>query len=123
MPIRRYGPGKFDTIVDSYVYGLALEGHGSESVGDAQDFGHYESVLLGPEGLEAIEEIIERDQSDPLNADEKSLIRSSYGAIVGEDSQGSVSVSYARTKKQLDAEWAKIEKAAEGFYERDAMDE
>jgi len=116
MPIRSYGPGKFDNIIDSYVYALSGEGWTTEEVGDVGDFGWYGWFELGPEALKRTEEIA-ADERDRLDPEERELIRESYGVILSEDEQGFVSVDYFDTEKELKRRWAKIEAEAEEFYE------
>lgn len=123
MAIRRHGPGKFNTIIDGYVYELTLDGSG-ESLGDAETFNHYDAVTLGKEGLKAIAEIAKEDPTHDggkrhgdLTLEEARLIRKSYGAIVEENSQGFVRIEYFKTQKGFEKAWARLEREWEKFEE------
>ena len=113
--IRSYGPGKFDTILDSYVYDVSLDGGLDEELGDANGGGRY--------GLMRDGKTIFRD-NDPfletLNDAERELLESSAGVIISEDSQGFVGVGYYETEAELDAAWAAIEADFEDEDEADA---
>jgi hypothetical protein len=111
--IRRYGPGKFDTIVDSYVYDLINSGWGAESCGDVSEVGFYaESVDLGDdEAVEAVEKVA-KENGDTLTEEEKELILESVGAIMVENDQGFVSIDYYDDEKEMDKDWAEIEEDA-----------
>lgn len=115
MAIRRYGPGKFDTIVDSYVHGLTVGGWG-EGLGDVERFGYYHVVNLGKKALAEIAQEA-KSEGEKLTLEEARLIRKSAGAILGEDNQGFVSVEYYATKKALGKAWAKVERQYEKFEE------
>lgn len=105
--IRPYGPGKFDTIVDSYVYDLSLNGC-DEETGEAETTGWY-GRINGPFKLS--EEPF--DQVD-LTWEEKHLISTTAGCIISEDSQGFVSVEYFDSAAELEGAWCAIE----GFVEK-----
>ncbi len=106
--IRKYRLGKYDHDIDGYVHGLSLEGWGEE-LGDVQSFGHYCAIDLGRTALKSIEKDA-KDEGDPLTTAEKNLIRGSSGAIISENDQGFVGVTYYKTKRSLDKAWAKIER-------------
>lgn len=114
--IRRYGPGKFNTILDGVIYGMVNSGIGDQSCGDVSEVGFYaESILLGPDAIpEAETEAKEfKSRTDGfLTDEEKDLIRNSYGAIMVENDQGFVSVDYYDTQEEYEADWAEIEEDA-----------
>jgi hypothetical protein len=106
--IRPYGPGKFNTVLDSYVYSVSLDGGCDAETGDAQYLGWYGIMRNG--------RTIFRDHDpflEPLNDEEKEQLTSSAGVILREDSQGFVYVTYYATDAELDAAWAQIEKEQE----------
>lgn len=116
--IRRYGPGKFNTILDSYVYELSLDG-GSDDCGDVGEIGIiYSRLELGSEALDAIKAEAVED-GDTLTSEEETLIKDSFGAILTENDQGFVSVDYIKTKKEYDKDWKEIEEEVEDMYEGD----
>ncbi len=106
MSIRSYGPGKFNTILDSYVYDLTMDSGGG--FGDSESFGYYDSVELGKEGLKDIAKLA-KEAKDKLTLEECRVIRNSYGAITEENSQGFVDVVFFKTKKAFDTKVAKLE--------------
>lgn len=129
--IRRYGPGKFDTVVDSYVYGAIGDVAPDEEVGDSQDFGWYGMLRFKPgELLELVEEMLDgqgayerqsgrtRDKgpSDELTDEEADLLDYSVGVIMTEDSQGFVHIDYYEDETELAADWKKLQAEAEEFY-------
>ena len=102
--IRPYGPGKFNTMLDAYVYQVSLDGgcDEEESLGDGQ--GWYGIMRNG--------RTIFRDHDpmlETLNTDEQELLTSSAGVILSEDSQGFVYVSYYEDKDKLERKWAEIQ--------------
>ncbi len=120
--IRRYGPGKFDTILDSYVYRLSLDG--AESVGDVSEIGIvYSRVKLGPDAVKDIEAEIEREKDDPLTDEERELVKDSFGAILTENDQGFVSVDYFDTEKEYNSDWKEIEEEVDSMYEEEEEEE
>ncbi len=102
--IRPYGLGKFDTILDEYVYQVSLDGGPDEECGDS-------SSGAGWYGLMRDGKTIFRD-NDPfletLNEAEHSLLESSAGVILFEDTQGFVSVDYFEDAAELERIWAEI---------------
>lgn len=119
--IRRYGPGKFDTILDSYVYALTLEGYGDDNLGDAQDFGFFEWLGLGLPGVDRISEIAE-EKDDVLTDEEYDLVKNSAGAILSEDSQGFVHVDYFEHLDELKEAWEELEDEYDEFMEGEEED-
>lgn len=113
--IRRYGPGKYNTILDSYIHSMVLEGMGGESCGDVSEVGFAaDSIELGDE--EALKEVerIAAENNDTLTQEEKSMVLDSYGAILVENEQGFVTVDYYDDEKEeeLDKDWEEIEEDA-----------
>lgn len=94
--IRPYGPGKFDTIMDSIVYGASLDGGPDEECGSVQELGWY-GLLHTP--------ILNDEERHKLTAEELRLIDASAGCILSEDSNGFVNVEYFDTKAALMSEW------------------
>lgn len=95
--LRRYGPGKFDTMLDAYVYDLSLNGC-DEETGESETTGWYgllRGLLIDEPFLECT-----------LTAAEVDYVRAhAAGAIVSEDSQGFVHVEYFDTAIALDRAW------------------
>lgn len=97
--IRPYGPGKFDSMMDSFVYGLSLDGC-DEETGSVEEDGWY-GLLRGW--------TIPSDAD--LTKDERAVFASHVGAIICEDSQGFVTVDYYATPEELNEAWNAIESA------------
>ncbi len=110
--IRGYGPGKYNTILDSYVHSMIGEGKGGESCGDVTEVGFAaDQIELGDE--EALKEVerLAAANNDTLTPEEKELVLESYGAIVVENEQGFVTVDYYDDEKEeeMDEDWEEIE--------------
>ena len=104
--IRSYGPGKFDTILDSYVYAVSLDGGCDAECGGVQSGGWHGMMRHGHS--------IFRDHApfcEPLNDAERNALQSCAGVIITEDSQGFVGVEYFDTMESLDDAWREIEQA------------
>ena len=105
MTIRPYGPGKFNTILDAYVYQVSLDGGCDAECGDANATGWYGMMRNG--------RTIFRDHDpslESLNEEEREKLTSSAGVIIREDSDGFVCITYYDTNEALDAAWAEIER-------------
>jgi hypothetical protein len=117
--IRSYGPGKFDTIVDSYVYSVSLDGGADEELGDVSETGRWYGLMRGQGLLEAVEKQA-AEEKDQLTQDEKDLFKEEGGVILSEDDQGFVTVDYFDTKEALEQKWTEIENDT---YSDDDIDE
>src|SRR5262245_13454359 len=103
--IRPYGPGKFDTVLDSYVYSVSLDGGCDSECGSVDETGRWC-------GLMRHGSTIFRDHDpmlETLNSEEQEKLTGCAGVILSEDSQGFVSVDYFETQAELDAAWCAIE--------------
>lgn len=103
--IRPYGPGKFNTILDSYVYSVSLDGGCDMECGESDAMGWYGMMRHG--------HTIFRDHDpmlETLNTEEQDKLTSCAGVILSEQSQGFVYVTYYDSIPELDAAWAEIEK-------------
>ncbi|MCP5101890.1 MAG: hypothetical protein GY950_00840 [bacterium] len=109
--IRQYGPGKFHTLLDLYIYHIETD----DDLGDVQDFGWY-GIIRDLE-LSEVEAVARDEFKDTLTAAEKELIRDTAGAIVSEDSQGFYSVELFEDSDALEADWENLEAEADKFYE------
>ena len=100
--IRAYGPGKFNTLIDEYVYGLSLDGCCDAETGDVEHGSWYGYMSGNFPG-----EPDDRSYED-LNQDERDFLAGVAGAIVSVDGQGFVSVEYFDALPALEAAWAEI---------------
>lgn len=100
--IRPYGPGKFATILDSYVYAVSLDGLCDDEVSD--DNGNWCGIMRNGRTI-----FRDNDPSlDSLNETEIEQLTESAGVILCESSDGFVSVSYYDTDEELEAAWEKV---------------
>lgn len=105
MTIRPYGPGKFNTILDAYVYNVSLDGGCDSEAGDVSEYGEWYGLIRHGQTI-----FRDHDPSlEPLNDEEREELTSCAGVIIREDSNGFVHVDYFDTTEALDAAWAKIE--------------
>ena len=105
--IRPYGPGKFSTILDSYVYSVSLDGGCDAECGSVSESGYWYGMMRHGH-------TIFRDHDpmrESLNEAEQEQLTSCAGVIITEDSQGFVYVEYFDKMDELDAKWAAIEEA------------
>ena len=108
--IRPYGPGKFSTILDSYVYSVSLDGGCDEEEGSVSECGEWYGIMRNGR-------TIFRDHDpllETLNTAEQDQLTSSAGVILREDSNGFVSVTYYDTDESLETAWSQI---VDGFRE------
>jgi hypothetical protein len=106
--IRAYGPGKFDTILDAYVYAVSLDGGCDDELGDVSENGRWYGVLRDGRSIFRNHD----PMLETLNEAEQEMLTSSAGVILSEDSQGFVSVDYYDTPEELDAGWAALQAQA-----------
>jgi hypothetical protein len=102
--IRPYGPGKFDTVLDSYVYSVSLDGGCDEEEGSVSECGEWYGIMRNGR-------TIFRDHDpmlETLNTAEQEQLTSSAGVILREDLQGFVSVTYYDTDEALELAWSQI---------------
>lgn len=115
---RGYGPGKYDSVVDSYVHALDGEGWGDEEIGDVADFGWY-GLMSGDPGFlmepDAIPRIA-REGKDELTPEERRQLKETVGVIIHESDSGSVGITYYKSEKQLKKAWEELAAEAEEFY-------
>lgn len=103
--IRSYGPGKFNTILDAYVYGVSMNGGGCDAeVGESCNSRWYGLMRNGRTIFQDHDPMLES-----LNEAEREMLTSAAGVILTEDSQGFVYVEYFDTMAELDAKWSEIE--------------
>lgn len=107
--LRGYGPGKFDTMLDSFLYTLDPD----DEIGDSQELGWFGIYR----GLEVHEVAAAAGlDKEKLTSAEREFIEGSVGAIAGEDNQGFVSVDYFEDEEEMESRWDEIEAEYEEFY-------
>lgn len=113
--IRRYGPGKFNTVMDAYVYDVSCNGGCDEEAGSVDENGAWYGLMRNGH-------TIFKDHDpllETLNEAEQELLTNSAGVILQEDGNGFVTVSYYETKAELDKDWASIEEEMASYEETD----
>lgn len=117
--IRSYGPGKFATIVDSYVYEVTLDGGADEEATYPQEgSGWFGLVWIDTPTRERIREIA-HEQDDRLTEEEENLLDDSKAVILFERSDGIVEVDWFDSKREAEEEWANILVDTEGEEDED----
>jgi molybdopterin-guanine dinucleotide biosynthesis protein len=106
LTLRPYGPGKFDLMLDAYLYELSLNGPDDEA-GDVDEYGYHYCLLRGF----AVDEPFSDVAVGRLTDDERAFLQQQAGAIIETDSQGFVTVEYFPTESKLDLAWTGIEQA------------
>lgn len=103
--LRRYGPGKFDTMLDAAVYELSLDGC-DEEVGSVHEVGYWCCVMY--DGVDMARAMA---HDFDVTEDELTFVETEgkAGVILCENDQGFVVVRYYDDRKQLDDDWAQAE--------------
>jgi hypothetical protein len=112
---RSYGPGKFESMVDSFLWG-----EGEEDIGDVQGPGYF--ILITGDLVKYAEDGA-AEQGEELNEDERAELAESKGVIMSEDSQGLVGATYYDTEAQARKEWKAVQKEVGEFYEDDESED
>jgi hypothetical protein len=103
MAIRRYGPGKFHTLLDSFAYELTLDGvDEEESYGEGG--GWYGLVWLEDGDRTRIREIA----GDDLTEDEETLLDDTVAIIFFERSDGIVETDWFNDEEEAEEQWEDI---------------
>jgi hypothetical protein len=101
--VRPYGPGKFSTVLDSYVYSVSLDGGCDEEEGDSDAGIWYGLMRNGRTIFKDHDPFLET-----LNSAEQEQLMSCAGVILYQDSNGFVGVTYYDTNKELNTAWADV---------------
>jgi len=123
---RRYGPGKFDTLFDSWVYNVSLDGGPDEELGDVSEIGEWHGLMWldSPDAKQAIRDEAKGAGNTPLTPEEEEELQKTAAVIISEDDQGSVNVSDYMSRKTAKEDWQRIEKAINEMYkERESENE
>jgi hypothetical protein len=116
--IRSYGPGKFDTIIDGYVYDFAIDGGVDEEESYPEGGGWYGLVMLDDSAREAIRQAVHYTD-DELTEEEEDLLDDSEAIILFERSDGIVEADWFSSRKEALDEWAGIQEEFEEEGEED----
>jgi hypothetical protein len=102
--IRPYGPGKFDTLLDAYVYQVSLLGPDREIGESGYGPGYFCAMYPGHSIFVDHDPFLE--DMTPL---ERKLLLQSAGVILSEQSDGFVYVTYYESMGELEQDWQDIE--------------
>jgi hypothetical protein len=112
---RSYGPGKFDSMVDSFIFQAGLDGL-DEETGDVQGPGWF-GLAVG--NILKMAEDGAKEQDDELTPDERDELADTAAVILSESDQGFVSVEYFDTAAEAREKWKEIEEEVSGFFDED----
>lgn len=107
--IRSYGPGKFSTILDSYMYDLSLDGV-DEEVGSVDEGGWYGFLEIDQAAIDRIRE----EGVDGLTKEEEDLLAASAAVVLFERTDGVVEVEWYDSMQEAEDAWSEIEEEFEG---------
>lgn len=105
--IRSYGPGKFHTIIDSYVSEVSLDGGFDEEL-PLDDGSFYGFARIDDDFRGAVEDVAAAHQ-DTLTGEEQRLLRDTVAIFFHERSDGIVEVEWYDDQAGADDRWAEIE--------------
>lgn len=102
---RSYGPGKFDSMVDSFLWDASLDGWTDEEAGEADGAGYYALFVgdvldMATTGASA--------HGESLTDGERAELKDTKAIILSEDSQGFVGVEYFDKAADARAKWKEI---------------
>lgn len=103
--IRPYGPGKFNTILDAYVYSVSLDGCCDDEFGSCSENGFWNCLMKhGRSIFKDHDPLLES-----LNQAEQTKLTECAGVILCENDQGFVTVEYFDDETSLMKEWERIQ--------------
>ena len=116
--IRPYGPGKFNTLIDSLVWNLLQEGTDEELA--EQGFGW--KALFKVDGAPLNIQVQEENKDTQLNVAESQFLQEQIGLIASEDEDGFATVSYFDDPVDLDSAWSAIQADYATYIDEDGME-
>lgn len=106
--IRSYGPGKFSTILDSYAYGVTLDGGADEEEGYPEGGGWYGLLWIDGSARDVISTDAD-NAGETLTPEEEDLLDESVAVIFFERSDGIIETDWFDDKKEAEEHWADIQ--------------
>jgi hypothetical protein len=107
-----YGPGKFSTMLDSYAYGLSMDGV-DEEAGSTDTGGWYGLIWLDEAGKKAIAKLASDDEK-PLTSEEADLLKSAQAVVFYERTDGIVETEWYERQSEAQENWDRIVREVEG---------
>ena len=118
--IRPYGPGKFNTVVDSLVWD-AIQTNGTDQELAEQGFGWRGIVRKGETGLELEVQALPAYKENPLNPAEIEFLAAQVGCIASEAEDGHVDITYFDNPEELEGAWKAIQEDYSKFIGEDEL--
>jgi hypothetical protein len=116
--IRGYGPGKFNSLLDSWAHTTALDGVDEEvSIDDGG--GWYGLIRINRPFRSAVKAEA-KQENEKLNAAEKELLDTSAAVIFFERSDGIVETDWYENLEEAEQAWAEIENDVNGSDDDDS---
>lgn len=104
---RRYGPGKFSTILDSLIYAISDDGFIDDECGEAQYTGWYGSMYMP--SVEDLNAEAKSQGVEPLTEEEIEYVNENPGGvIIWEGNSGFVEIEAYASEEERKKEWDRI---------------
>lgn len=117
--IRPYGPGRFATTTDAYVYELAQEGLSDEfTTTDGSWLG-----LLRADAEAPLYDPAVTTTKTQLNGAEQRFLLSKAGVILEESGEGAITVDYFESAEELNDAWEALKETRAEVAHEEAMDD
>jgi hypothetical protein len=116
--IRSYGPGKFNDIIDGYVYAVTLDGGADREESYGEGGGWFGFVEINPSTRERIRELASEDR-DRLTKAEEELLEDTAVVILFERSDGIVEADWYSSEAKAEKAWSRIEEEVGGEEEEE----
>jgi len=113
--IRPYGPGKFNTLLDSYASTVTLDG-GADEEAHTEGSGYYGFVRLDHSFRGAVRDAAE-ENNDDLTPAELTMLDTAVAIIFHERTDGIVESDWFDNMDDADEQWAAIEEEVNAEYE------
>jgi hypothetical protein len=121
--IRSYGPGKFYTIIDSYVFEMTLDGGADDEASYPQEgTGWFGAIWFDRQTRDRVLEIA-AEHNDQLTPKEEELLFDTQAVILFERSDGIVEADWFSNKREAEEAWAGILVDTEEDEDEDEDDE
>lgn len=104
--LRSYGPGKFNLILDAFVYEVSLVGGTDAEEGSVSEIGTWAGLMR--HGHTIFKDGDPFNENSGLTPDEIEYLSECAGCIIYEDAQGFVTVSYFDEMQALDEAWDEV---------------
>ena len=109
---RSYGPGKFDSLFDSWIYAVSLDGGPDEEVGNVYEIGEWYGFMSldSQDAKQAVVDAAKEAGDAPLTEEEQEELNNTVAVIIFENSQGFVQVEDYFDMGEAHKDWNRISK-------------